>query len=289
MKKFTLIAIASLVGSVPVLASDLSHPCEIVFNEILKESKKYTPDDYKACVSQFGKTSALKEAEKYNEKLAKRKDEIEKELEKRKKSKESERSKVIVDQLDAEAILSHKRNFMKLHYAASVTKYNNGSDDYEISADDICKKLGYEKSLAYTVSKKFDDFNKEDREKAPRVLFIEKGFFGGEKPVVLDAKEFNTREYGVAFSYYTSLTCQRDKTKDEETQEFEIDMDKLLKEVEASIKAPELSDEAAAILNISRKKSEGEVKTGDRSDDGRVEKSKVNRSNLYLYGRSRIE
>tara|TARA_R110002072_G_scaffold534_2_gene3585 strand:+ start:120187 stop:121080 length:894 start_codon:yes stop_codon:yes gene_type:complete len=273
-----------------------SEACEYILRDLNGDnSKGYTEANYQTCIAQFGKSKKIKTYEEYKADLEKWEKEVEEALAKKKDKLEEEASKVVRVEFKKEDLMSHPDNFLKMPYVASFVTYKNGkAEKEEVDKDLICKQLGFETSLSHSASRIFDDGRKADRDNAPKAVRVyEKGFFGKkEKADVFDLKDFNSRDHGLAFNVLESIKCERKRKKGEEVSEFEIDMDELKRIIEQEMKAPELDEDVALALNISRRASKqvGE----DKEDIAREESDDRYRDNfdsdsLMKYGRSNVK
>lgn len=283
MKTLTLSLLAMGMGLfAPVLqAAPFDHPCEVLYWKMNREDdvakRELLNRRFSTCVDQFGETDLIKEAKEYLRKSADHEAAVEKKIKEQIEIAKGERSGQIIKKLTLDEIINSEKNPLGTPLVSNATIYKAGEDPekYETSADEICKYLGYEKGVNFTKSATLDNGDRSDREKMPEeVLELRKGgFFSGYKikPIVHRAKNANQLDYGIAFSYYTSLTCERKIKKGEAIQNFDINLAEITSVVNSKMQPPHLDDEVARILSLKRSNPKASVvgeNFGQRQEDG---------------------
>lgn len=280
MKTLTLSLLALGMGFLaPALqAAPFDHPCEVLYWKMNREDdvakRELLNKRFSTCVDQFGETDLIKEAKDFLRKSADHEAAVQKKVKEQIEIAKGERSGQIIKRLSFDDIKNSENNPLGAPLVSNATIYRAGKSPkkYETSPDEVCKYLGYEKGVNYTKSETFDNGDRRDREKMPEeVLELRKGgFFSGYKvkPIVHRAKNANQLDYGIAYSYYTSLTCERKIKKGESIQNFDIDVAEITRIVNSKMQPPHLDPEVARILSLKRSNPKAAV-VGENSRDSR--------------------
>ena len=261
-----------------VQAAPFDHPCEVLYWKMNREEDASQRDllerRFSTCVDQFGETKLIKEAKDYLRESNDYAVEVEKKIEEQAKIARGERAGKIVKEISEEEISNHENNPLGSPLVSEAIIYEGRKPKtHETSADAACKYLGYDKSTSSTQSRSFDNGSYKDREVMPEeVLELRKGgFFNGYKtePIVHRARRHNELDYGIAFRYFTSLTCEREVKEGESIQNFDLDMDEIGRAVRSQMDPPQLDDEVARILSLNRTNDKviGEDLFQDEDDD----------------------
>ncbi len=278
-----------------IQAAPFDHPCEVLYWKMNREEDASKRDllerRFSTCVDQFGETKLIKEAKDYLRDINDYSVKVEKKIEEQAAIARGERAGKVVQSLSSEEINNHEKNPFGAPLVSEALIYEGKRNPtkHETDADAACKYLGYDKSTASTQSRRFDNGVRKDREEMPEeVLELRKGgFFSGYKqePIVHNAKDHNKLDYGIAFRYFTSLTCEREVKEGEAIQNFNLDMDEIGRAVRSQMNPPKLDDEVARILSLNRTNDKvvGEDNFDDsEEDDGRFKPTKWN-DNPFIY------
>ncbi len=262
-----------------IQAAPFDHPCEVLYWKMNREEdssqRELLNRRFSTCVDQFGETKLIKEAKQYLRDSVDHAEEVEKKVEEQVEIAKGQRSGKIVKELDSEEILNHENNPLGAPLVSDSEIFKNGKiKKYETTPDQVCKYLGYDKSIDYRKSNLFDSGSRSDRKEMPAeaLELRKKGFFGGFKtePIVHRVAERNNLDYGFAYRYYTKLSCEREIKEGESIQDFDIDINEIERVVSAQLEPPHLDEEVARILSLSRsnpKSTIGEDRLDSRDDE----------------------
>lgn len=289
----TLIGLTlAMVTIVPVSAQSFTHPCEIIYYEINKKENTsgYTMDDFLTCKKEFGTTKLITRAEKYKKSVADRVDEVEKRILESEAVARGERAGKIVQTFDLRGMSRHPKNVLRIPFASEVWDADKDKT-YKTSPDKVCKKLGFESSVASAESAQISAGNRNALRDAPeRILEMRAaGFLRNAEDIVytFDA-ERPSHNKRIMFRYFTEITCERTLAEGETIQDFEIDIEAIRRQVERDVKAPDLDDDVKAILSIGRQESRDVRKSvGEDYDDGESRNDnhwepEINRDDFFL-------
>lgn len=287
--KRLMVATLVMITAASVQAARFDHPCEIVYYEINKKENTsgYTMDDFLTCKEQFGTTKLIEKAEKYKKKIADRLEEVERRIKESEAVARGERAGKIVRSFDLDQMINHKKNILRMPFTSFV-RLTKKDKEYETSADKVCEKLGFDKSVASAESGDIAARSMREIKDAPaRVLEMRPaGFFRKAKDIVHTFnKDRPSRNDWMEFRYFTEVSCERQLKEGEIAQDFEIDIDAIRHQVERDISAPELDRDVRAILSISRPESErvvGESRSGGFDQNDESWRGDYERDNFFL-------
>lgn len=260
-------------------AAPFDHPCEVLYWKMNKETdrskKELLQTRFSTCVDQFGETKLIKEAKQYLRDSVDHAKEVERKVEEQVEIAKGKRSGKIVTELDESEILNHEKNPLGAPLVSDSEIFENGKiKKYETTPDQICKYLGYDKSVDYRKSDLFDSGKRSDRNKMPEeaLELRKKGIWGGFKtePIVHRVADRNRLSYGFAYRYYTKLSCEREIKEGESIQDFDIDINEIERVISSQLEPPHLDEDVARILSLRKsrpEKSMGEEESYDRGDD----------------------
>jgi len=258
-------------------AAPFDHPCEVLYWKVNREEDPAERDllkrRFSTCVDQFGETDLIKEAKDYLRETNDYAADVQAKIDEQLEIAKGERAGKVVQELDEDEILNHENNPLGAPLVSRSTIFSGRKSpkEYETKADAVCKYLGYDRSTGHTESRQFDNGSRKDRSEMPEeVLELRrKGFFGGfqQEPIVHRAADHNSLDYGIAFRYYTSLTCEREVLEGETLQNFEVDIDEVTRAVRSQMEPPKLDDEVARILSLNRSSSDANEIGEDREEN----------------------
>lgn len=262
--------LATLVffASASAQAARFDHPCEIVYYEINKKNNTsgYTREDFLTCKKEFGTTKLIKKAEEYRKTIADRLDEVERRIKESEAAARGERAGKIIRSFDLDGMINHKKNLLRVPFTSFV-RLTKKDKEYETSADKVCEKLGFEKSVTSSESGDIAARSMREIKDAPaRVLEMRPaGVFRKAKDIVHTINKTRpSQNEWMEFRYFTEISCERQVKEGEQVQDFEIDVEAIRRQVEKDISAPDLDDDVRAILSIGR--SESERRVGENDD-----------------------
>lgn len=271
----TLVLFGLFVLSSSVMAS-FEHPCEIIYWEINKKNNTsgYTMEDYLHCKDQFGDTKLIRKAEKYKKEAADRLAEIERKVQESAAVARGERAGKIIQHFDMEQMMEKQVN------GAAFAAFVGFADDVggikkanEIEPKTVCMQLGFTDAVSSTKSRRLSAGNRSqlrDQEGLPEAIFgvVKEGTFSSKKPRVFTLnKDRPSRNARIFFEYYTSIACEREIKAGESVQEFDIDIEKIMRAVEKEVDAPDLDDDVKRILSLGPEIAD----KGRRSSEDRIE------------------
>ena len=289
----TLIGLTfAMVTLGPVMATDFTHPCEIIYYEINKKNNTsgYTMDDFLTCKKEFGTTKLIKKAEEYKKSVADRVDEVERRIIESQEAARGERAGKIVQTYDLRGMSRHPKNILRMPFASHVWDAEKDKT-YETPADKVCEKLGFDSAVASSESALISAGDREALREAPeRILEMRQAalFRKAEDIVYTFNAERPSRNKRIMFRYFTELTCERQVQAGEQIQDFEIDIEAIRRQVERDVDAPDLDADVRAILSIGRQESIetdkgiGEVYDDGESDDDKHWEPEVNRDDFFI-------
>ena len=279
-----------------IQAAPFDHPCEVLYWKMNRAEETQESEllqrRFSTCVDQFGETELIRDAKDYLRRTNDYAVDVEKKIEEQAEVARGERAGKIVNELSEEEMLNYEINPLgaPLVSTATIFRARKNPKTYETNADDVCKYFGYDRSTAFTQSRQYDNGDRSDRAEMPEeVLELRrKGFFSGfkQEPIVHRAKDHNSLDYGIAFRYYTSVTCEREVAAGESIQNFDVDMDEIGRAVRSQMEPPHLDDEVARILSLNRNtRPESELGEDRREDEDRFRTTEWD-DNPFIYSKS---
>lgn len=259
--KATIGLLAILISVPYAQAETFSHPCEQVYYDLhTKEDDSAFDLNYLLnCQDTFGESKTIKKAEEHKRALEDRLDKVEKRIQERIAVAKGDRQGKLVRTFDVEDMKSHPKNVLRDAIAKKVIVINTDDSrkEHEISDNHVCKFFGYDKATNSMVSREVFARSSEKMETAPKTLleFRKTGVFGLGK-VEPKRYDFEKKKPYMYFSYFTSLTCERNVQDGDVIEDFEIDVESVRAQVEAEIKYPEADEDVLRILGMSRSAAE---------------------------------
>ncbi len=293
MKTLSLSLLAMGIGlwTPSIQAAPFDHPCEVLYWKMNKEEdssqRSLLNRRFSTCVDQFGETKLIKEAKEYLRDSVDHEAKVEEQVQEQIEIAKGKRSGKIVVELSEEEIINHENNPLGAPLVSDSEIFEKGKiKTYETSADNVCKYLGYDKSIDHRKSDLYDSGKRSDRSEMPAeaLELRKKGFFGGFKtePIVHRVADRKKLSYGFAYRYYTSISCEREIKEGEDMQDFDIDINEITRVVNAKMEPPKLKDDVARILSLSRSNPKTAVGE-DASEDGGEFRTKEWDDNPFIY------
>ncbi len=264
------------VGMSPVWAETFSHPCEQVYYDLhtKKEDSKFDLQYLLNCQNTFGESKTIKKAEAHKKALDDRLETIEKKLEQRIAIAKGEKPGKLVRTFSYEDMIGHEKNVFGDAIAHKVIEIDPDNDrhEYTFSDDKACRFFGYERATSSRVSSELFARSLKKYPNAPKSLleYRKSGVFGLGKPEP-KRYDFEQKRPYMYFSYFESLSCERNVVAGDEIEDFEIDIEQIRAQISAETDYPQADEDVLRILGIGRSAAEEvddfEASYGE-SDDG---------------------
>ncbi|GAB4020340.1 MAG: hypothetical protein Fur0010_22820 [Bdellovibrio sp.] len=220
-----MFALLSLAAPPVLMAGDTQHPCDFILERIKAKDSNYSNTDFQQCLNRFPNYK-----EKYDRQV-REEDERRRNSDREAQEARNEREKKIIVRISGDALSSSEFNFLKLPIVAKkVTYKNNGMLDDEktvTSPDDACKYLGFEKAIEGSAIIGAENYSKDrfGAEKNQSALIIDKAWLlGSKQQKVAQLYSRSNNRYVLyddkngAYYLYKSITCERDRKKNEPIQ-----------------------------------------------------------------------
>ncbi len=268
-----------------------SHPCEQVYYDLhtKQDDSKFDLKYLMNCQDTFGESDVIKKAEAHKRALDDRLEKVEKRIQERIEVAKGERQGKLVRTFSLEDIKNHPKNVLRDAIAKKVIVINtdDSQKEHEISDNYVCKFLGYDKATNSMVSSEVFARSTKKMETAPKTLleFRKTGLFnlGKVEPTRYD---FEAKRPYMYFSYFTSLTCEKQVVDGDVIEDFEIDIEAVRAQVETEIKYPEADEDVLRILGLSRSAAEEiddfSATYGEQDDDKNWEAPDVSGDDFFL-------